>query len=61
MLSERSKTEKSKYCLVSFICELLKKKKNNFIDKESKLVVAWVGMGVRWKDDGGTNFYLEYR
>ena len=25
MLSERSKTEKSKYCLVSFICELLKK------------------------------------
>ena len=61
MLSERSKTEKSKYCLVSFICELLKKKKNNFIDKESKLVVAWVGMGVRGKDDGGTNFYLEYR
>ena len=60
MLSERSKTEKSKYCLVSFICELLKKK-NKFIDKESKLVVAWVGMGVGGKDDGGTNFYLEYR
>ena len=60
MLSERSETEKSKYCLVSFTCELLKTK-NKFIDKESKLVVAWVGMGVGGKDDGGTNFHLEYR
>ena len=39
----------------------LKKKTHKFIDKESKLVVAWVGMGVGGKDDGGTNFYLEYR
>ena len=38
-----------------------KTKQNKFIDKESKLVVAWVGMGVGGKDDGGTNFYLEYR
>ena len=39
MLSEISQTEKYKYLMLSFICEIKKKKKKNLI--ETKTIVLW--------------------
>ena len=40
MLSEISQTEKDKYCMVSLICGIKKKKKVKLIETESRMVVA---------------------
>ena len=41
MLNEISQTKKDKYCMISLMCGILKKKTNNeFTDSKNKLVVA---------------------
>ena len=40
MLSEISQTEKDKYCRISLVCEILKKKTKRLTDTENRLAVA---------------------
>jgi len=42
MLSEISQTEKGKYCIISLICGILKKKKKNSQEKRSD---TWLAEG----------------
>ena len=52
MLNEISQTEKNKYCLLSLICVVVKKK--NLVGTESKLVVGrGRGWGVGEMGEGG--------
>ena len=44
LLSEISQTGKDKYCMISLICEILKKK-TELIDIENRLVFARGGVG----------------
>ena len=48
MLSEISQTKKNTYCLISFICRILKKK---IMDIENRMVFA---RGRVWGEVGGT-------
>ena len=45
-LSELSQTEKHKYCIISLICEIWKKK-NDITDTEKRFVVTRSG-GIPW-------------
>ena len=51
MLSEISQTEKDKYCMISFLCGLLKTKQSRtrVMDTEKELVVA--------RQEGGIEMY----
>ena len=60
MLSEICQTEKDKHYMISLICGIVKKKKNELTETESRTVVArswgmWE-MGRSWSK--GTNFHL---
>ena len=40
MLSKISQTEKDKYCMISLICGILKKKKTELVKAENRMVVT---------------------
>ena len=52
MLNEISQTEKDKYCAISMICGILKKKKKKIYKKQSRVVVTrgWERAGGKWRD-----------